>query len=552
MRYDNQLPAYRPTWPETVIFWGAGATRALNMRTTAELGRAIYKLACLQQPLSERVAEAFGLTWFQSAVADLLTLLDDESPVISSAARQFSALDKRQQERRCNELRLSYDWATLRRLVHTCPGHDEAAFKLQDLFNLLDMHIESRHGFYVSGGRDKLFVHPESLVPARNALVMLIGLLHFHDYHLTLETGRLMLEKYIGFAEFLARLMQSEGLLLAKAGHSLDDRKFYLFSFAFISMNWDPLLLWLLFNAHKKVNHHGPISAVDETGAPLKLFHDFSHFMGVRRVDAAGPKLWYPFNESVVQRMNDKDHYTSRRVRVGKFYFPHGCSGWRECPNCGKLTMYLGDNWEYASVSLFPPPLLPILSEQWRQPRSSEEAAAHKLGLVDAIQCAYCGALTELKNTPMLMQSNFKGPNPPFVEEIQRDMRIALENAEHIVLLGYTLPPDDVIYRSLLAARQKRTTGSPPCCSVVVGVDDAAPDCWLSGSELDAYLESGANLPLSRAVQAAREIFPAGQVRGYGRGIPTVFTGCDGQACEQKILELLYPASRFPGHRVER
>ncbi|WP_195962657.1 hypothetical protein [Clostridium tyrobutyricum] len=42
-------------------------------------------------------------------------------------------------------------------------------------------------------------------------------------------------------------------------------------------------------------------------------------------------------------------------------------------------------------------------------------------------------------NTPIVMQSNFKGKYPPSIENIKRDMRISVENAEHIILMGYTV-----------------------------------------------------------------------------------------------------------------
>lgn len=550
----SQWKSYKPIWPETVIFWGAGATRALNMHTTDELGQAIYCLA-QDKSLQERVSSAFGLAGISECVGDLLLILgDDESSAaafpssVQQAAlqRQFCNLTAEKLIQRGRELRYTYDWGTLKQLVHICPGHNASSFRLQDLFNLLDMHIVSRHGFHVYGsqGAQPRFVTPESLVLARNALIMLIGLLHFHAYHKTLLQEMAVYQQYIGFAEILAKLMQAEGQCFFSAGHSLNDRRFYLFSYAVVHMNWDTILLWLIFNAHRKLNHTGDCLLIDNPTVYLELFHDLSYFMGIRRVDSCEPNIWYPHNESVVQQVNDSSQSSSRRVRIGKFYFPHGCSGWRECPSCGKVTMYLGNQWGYHSPSLFVPPLLPRLSEDWHQPRSIEEADAYFQGQADAVQCAYCGTLTELRHTPLVMQSSFKGHHPPFLEEIQRDMRICLEKAEHIVMFGYTLPPDDVIYRGLLSARQKRDKGHGPYCSVVVGQRADAPDCWLYGDELTDYLhqEPVQNSDFAKAITTARELFGAERVRGYAGGIPQVFTDChSGLASQDKVLDLLYP-----------
>lgn len=551
----SQWKSYKPIWPETVIFWGAGATRALNMHTTDELGQAIYCLAQQEKSLQERVQAAFGLPGISDCVGDLLLILGDDEGAAAAfpssvqqeaLQRQFCDLTAEKLIQRGRELRYTYDWGTLKQLVHICPGHNASSFRLQDLFNLLDMHIVSRHGFHVYGsqGADPRFVTTESLVLARNALIMLIGLLHFHAYHKTLLQEMAVYQQYIGFAEILAQLMQAEGQRFFSAGHTLSDRRFYLFSYAVIHMNWDTILLWLIFNAHRKLNHAGNRLLIDNLVVSLELFHDLSYFMGIRRVDSCEPDIWYPHNESVVQQVNDSSQSSSRRVRIGKFYFPHGCSGWRECPSCGKVTMYLGNQWGYHSPSLFVPPLLPRLSKDWQQPRSIEEANAYLQGQADAMQCAYCGTLTELRHTPLIMQSSFKGHHPPFLEEIQRDMRISLEKAEHIVLFGYTLPPDDVIYRSLLSARQKRDKGHGPYCSVVVGRRADAPDCWLYGDELTNYLhqEPVQNSDFAKAITTARELFGAERVRGYARGIPQVFTDCtSGLASQAKVLDLLYP-----------
>ncbi len=550
----EQLNDYHPRWPETVIFWGAGAPRALNMHTTADLGRALYNLADRRQPLAERVKSEFaGSPDRQAAITDLLLILGPAAGPEAEAVRrqaldrQFPALPLADRERRGRELKATYDWGTLQRLIGICPGHQAAAFKLQDLFNLLDMHITGHHGFHAGGAGGPEFIMPESLPAARDALVMIIGLLHFCDYQAALR-DRAVFNCYTGFAEILARLMLTEGGRFYRQGHRLNQREFYLFSYAVVNMNWDPVLLWLLFNAHRTVNNEGRM-LIGRPPAPLKLFHDLSYFLGLRPVGRGGPGLWQPVNEAVVQRINDPEYDGSRRFRIGKFYFPHGCSGWRECPSCGKLTMYLGDDWGYDSPGLLAPQLLPGLAGSPRKFWSATEAEAVKRGRSDVVLCVHCGTLTELRHTPLVFPSNFKGKYPPFLEEIQRDMRVALEQAGHIVFLGYTLPPDDVVYRSLLAARQKRSGGRGPYCSVVVGRDETAPDCWLTGRPLAEYLAGPArknkNTSFIAAVRTVQEVFAADQVRAYARGIPEVFAGPPGKADYRKVINLLYPRGRI-------
>ncbi|WP_147564372.1 hypothetical protein [Clostridium tyrobutyricum] len=72
------------------------------------------------------------------------------------------------------------------------------------------------------------------------------------------------------------------------------------------------------------------------------------------------------------------------------------------------------------------------------------------------IQCPFCGIMVSSINTPIVMQSNFKGDYPPSIENIQLDMGISANRAEHIILMGYTLPKEDVIYRTMFSAKINR------------------------------------------------------------------------------------------------
>lgn len=537
------LPDYQPLWPETVLFWGAGATRALQLRTTAELGQAVFHLAAGEGSLSKRVSDEFSLDHFAASVTDLLTVLSGADGR-AALERFLPGLTYREQRHRQAELRQNYDFATLCQLVRTCPGHTPAAFRLQDLFTLIDMHLDCRHGFYApaSDDRQRQFIAPERLLPARNVLVMLINLLHYHDFSCSLSGDQEILAVYAAFARTLAGMMLCEGQRLAKDGRYVE-RSYYLLSYAIISMNWDPLLLWLLDNAYNEAN-------VREF-PDQRLFHDFGHLIGLRMINGNHPGAWYPVNEAVVQRLNDPSYGGRSLFRIGKYYFPHGCSSWRECPNCGKLTLYLGNDRDPYSPSLYPPPLAGTLSALWRQAQSGQEQRAHARGMFDVLHCVHCGTVTEARHIPLVMQSGLRGRRPAFLEEIHHEIRICLENARHVLFMGYTLPPDDIMYRSLLAARQKRGTDGQPFCSVAVGADESAPDAWLTGRELAAYLASHEGTAFFRTVQAAQAIFPPEKVRGYARGIPAVFLDASGHVTPETVTDLLYPGG-LPYRRPDR
>jgi hypothetical protein len=146
--------------------------------------------------------------------------------------------------------------------------------------------------------------------------------------------------------------------------------------------------------------------------------------------------------------------------------------------------------------------------------------------------------MTYTQHTTTIMQSNFKGTPPPFIQEIQNDLRVAVEAAEHIILFGYSLPPDDVTYRAFFAARKKR--GANVYCSVVVGREYG--DMWYEPNGIDRLLEEMKQKnpyePPATTLQAARDLFGKNNVRFYGGGIPNVF--CDvNMVCKEKFIRLV-------------
>ena len=144
------------------------------------------------------------------------------------------------------------------------------------------------------------------------------------------------------------------------------------------------------------------------------------------------------------------------------------------------------------------------------------------MGEVDARACVHCETLTYAHHTPVVMQTSFKTAPPPFLEEIQREMRVVVQQANHIILAGYSLPPDDVTYRAFFAARTRKITGrqkdsEPQVRCSVIGRGLGCKSRWLYPDELETRGE------LPKAVKHARDVFNAENVRFFGAGIPDVF-----------------------------
>ena len=556
----------------TVIFWGAGATADLGMPLTPDQADFLCELApssaskARDRDLHSRVRKALQVRpddstsehWIR-ALHDLLTILGDDLPTVCDDAKDApsvghvtpnaiavmransrpGASDDEIRER-IIDLRALYDWPALKAVIDVCPrtegSDDDTWIKLQDLFNILDMHGQSGHGFQE---RSERFLTPQRVLGARAALQMLIQTQLYMAWH---RWGRKHknLRHYYDFSVALGRRMQREGLALAADGIACDSRDFYMSDLSFVSLNWDPIALWCQFVANRDLNNSLAVPHVGCPARKLKIFHDLGHFVAGSRVNKTDEqdRLWHPMNESSAQRLNDCEHGASDRIRIAKFLFPHGCLWWRECPSCGKLSSYMGDTWRTYSPTLFPPPPLKAFVEEVRfKPCCvKKESCAWNRGEVDARACVHCDTLTYMHHTPMQLQSNFKSPPPPFMEEMQRDMRVVVEDADHIIFMGYSLPPDDVAYRAFFAARTSRTC-SPPKCSVVLG--RCGPRRWFGWRELDEQLKKGECHRHRETLEAARDLFGKENVRFYGGGIPRVFLGSGNTVTESAMDKLL-------------
>ena len=516
--------------PKTVVFWGAGATASIGIRTTAQQAQSIRALGVSESDeknsLQARVKKALDrnadVRWVK-AFTDLLTILGDEqgndtSPVaatqdhIDAMRRHWPGrADEHTLRQRIGFLRTLYDWPALKAAIAVCPGKDsEETFLIQDLFNILDMHGQSGHGFRVDKSE---FLTPQRVLGARSALEMLLLSFFYVDWQKLVQDDNLKnkLRLYYQFAEILARNMQKKGCELDGI-KPFDSRDFYLGNISIASLNYDPIMLWVQYIVNRDLNNSIDVPYVGQPARRLQLYHDMGQFIAGKRISREGDSRtpWHPMNESSAQRLNDEDHGSSERIRISKYLFPHGCVCWRECPDCGKLSSYMGDEWELASPTLIPPPpLMGFLAGMKFRTQEGLECEAWDRGEVDARACVHCGTLTFAHHTQTVMQTNFKKAFPPVIEEIQRDMRVVVQNAEHIVLMGYSLPSDDVVYRSFFAARQQRDRENPVRCTVV-DFDSCYPvnHCWLGPSEWPVRMESREKSETPRrTLEAAGDIF---------------------------------------------
>lgn len=548
---------------KSLIFWGAGATKQLGMRLTVDQAKFIQVLAGVNYPLDkqpnvqERVNAALnrpskGCDELNLALVDLLTILGDRDEnhksITKISADERAAMyrnmpaDTSQEAIDANiiHLRMTYDWPALKSIVRVCPGSTSKAFQLNDLFNVLDMHGPAGFGFRAPSpvtDDGAQFLEARRLLGAKDALRMLLGVTFYIDYQDCIRDKAATLKLYQDFSTLLGRRMQEQGVALTQQGKPPDQPEFYQGDVSFVSLNYDPLALWVHYIANRELNHSLGVPHVGTPARRLQLFSDGGHLVPSRRIGKPFNGSWYPMNEAVAQSLNEA---VSEKgiVRLTKFLFPHGCLCWRECPDCGKLSSYMGDEWKLDSPSLIPPPPL------WRFDQTTcpdtvkgDEREERQSQLrVDARACVHCGTLTYANHTQTVMQSSFKATPPSFIEEIQRDLRAVAMKADHFIFMGYSLPKDDVIYRAFFSARKQvnektKTNGTAVRCTVVGRDDENAG--WYNPTELDSE-----KFRKFEAITAARDIFGNDNVRFFGGGVPDVFLE-NGVATENALNRLL-------------
>lgn len=83
----------------------------------------------------------------------------------------------------------------------------------------------------------------------------------------------------------MARRAQRQGIEAATNGTPLDAPEFYQSDVGFVSLNYDPIGLWIQFIAHRELNRASIVPNVGLPAIPLHLYHDFGHMAPARGVE---------------------------------------------------------------------------------------------------------------------------------------------------------------------------------------------------------------------------------------------------------------------------
>lgn len=500
-------------WPETIVLWGAGATRSVGLHATRELIQLVFKT--IQNDFSFLQGKDKNLVkYFKKLIT--YDLIKDE------------------------KLSEIYDLKALEIIMNT-----NTKFNIHELFTMLDQLIDNNKGFNAFFKGKSRFLRVERIRGAKRCLILIIE--EIERISVQDKPGyfdKAKIEPYYKLSKILTELMVEEAKEFDRRGYKRDTRKFYLCSCGIISFNWDPILLWNLYNAHKEEN----IKEVKlDDGMILQLFNDFGTQIAIDRRNSKDSEICYGIDEPTCKGVNNYN-YPSRIFRVGKILFPHGMFGSRICPECGKFILSFSESYSRLSTEIFGPSLLKELQIGWNYKTEKEKVYTR-----GAIECPYCGQITYPYDMPIIMQSMEKDTDVLPLYEIKMEMGLLIKNAKHIVFLGYSLPMDDIMVKTFFMSCISASDRKKLKCTVVNhDTDYIGSEKWLEGEEIVNYIDNSKNKSTVGCIKNICDIFDIQNIRVSLKGIPDIFMQ-NKNCTKQKIIDLLYPRKYFKeGFPVKR
>lgn len=305
---------------------------------------------------------------------------------------------------------------TLRQLYHiVAKRFENKDYGINDVFNLIDTALYLKTGLYVNKDGKEHKIEYTELLQAKRELILTI----FEEFKKNIEAmDDCFYKRYVDFYYALAKRELGKKI---ECNVDMQEREFFIADYSVINFNWDLCSLFPIIESNRILNHEND-RYINKEGLPqLRMYTDFNYECASTLNDLP----WYPFTEPAAAIANSDKHMGKRRVVLLKAFYPHGLMNSFKCPKCARHSLYLGSQLEIKEVS--------------KSIDYSKDKPLYK--------CPNCGAEISAKDFNVLVQSNFKERNS-FLEETRIKMFCELESAEKLVFIGYSMPQDDVDYRT--------------------------------------------------------------------------------------------------------
>ncbi len=301
---------------------------------------------------------------------------------------------------------------TLCRLYHiVAERFANNEYGINDVFNLIDTALYLKTGLYSNEEKIEYL----ELLQAKRELISCI----FKEFKKNIKAmDDCSYKRYVDFYYELAKRELSKKI---ECNIDMQEREFFIADYSIINFNWDLCSLFPIIESNRILNHEND-RYINKKGLPqLRMYTDFNYECASLMKDVP----WFPFTEPAAAIANSDKHNGKRRVVLLKAFFPHGLMNSFKCPKCARHSLYLGKQLKIKDAC-----------------NSIDYIKNEPL-----YKCMSCGTEISAKDFNVLVQSNFKERNS-FLEETRIKMFCELESAEKLVFIGYSMPQDDVDYRT--------------------------------------------------------------------------------------------------------
>lgn len=288
-------------------------------------------------------------------------------------------------------------------------------YGINDVFNLIDTALYLKTGLYVNKDGKEHKIEYTELLKAKRELISTI----FEEFKKNIEAmDDCFYKRYVDFYYALAKRELGKKI---ECDVDMQEREFFIADYSVINFNWDLCSLFPIIESNRILNHEND-RYINKEGLPqLRMYTDFNYECASLMNGAP----WFPFTEPAAAVANSDKHNGKRRVVLLKAFFPHGLMNSFKCPKCARHSLYLGKQLKIKD-------------------------ACNSIDYIEnepLYKCMSCGTEISAKDFNVLVQSNFKERNS-FLEETRIKMFCELESAEKLVFIGYSMPQDDVDYRT--------------------------------------------------------------------------------------------------------
>ena len=301
---------------------------------------------------------------------------------------------------------------TLCRLYHiVAERFENKDYGINDVFSLIDTALYLKTGLYSNEEKIEYL----ELLQAKRELISCI----FKEFKKNIEAmDDCSYKRYVDFYYALAKKELGKKI---ECNFDMQEREFFIADYSIINFNWDLCSLFPIIESNRILNHEND-RYINKKGLPqLRMYTDFNYECASLMKDVP----WFPFTEPAAAVANSDKHNGKRRVVLLKAFFPHGLMNSFKCPKCARHSLYLGKQLKIKDVC-----------------NSIDYIKNEPL-----YKCMSCGTEISAKDFNVLVQSNFKERNS-FLEETRIKMFCELESAEKLVFIGYSMPQDDIDYRT--------------------------------------------------------------------------------------------------------